>query len=711
MEAGEKGGAGAVEKEKQEFQGRKLRRGISFLGEKKGGPSTPAPAWKFGAERDNYSKWSKGEEGISSSSPSSTISIPSSLSHSLSARKLGAIVWEIQHQHQHHLPNMNRGARVRQHKDKGLDLPPHLADPPHSPTDHQPASTSSLRRHVAATLIQHHKSIERNSRALQPASPASYSSSMEIAAYNPPITPTSSLDFKGRFGEAAYSLKTSTELLKVLNRIWSLEEQHASNISLVKALKTELDHARAQIKELMQEQQADRQEIDDLMKQVAEDKLVRKSKEHEKIKAAVQSVRDELEVERKLRRRSESLHRKLARELSEVKLAYSKALKELEREGKARVLLEDLCDEFARGVGNYEQEVRALKKGSEKDHEEKNDKLILHISEAWLDERVQMKLAEARCDPDEREMIVDRMRCEIETFLQAVRQSSDSKTDTPFMKDAVRKDTRLRRHSLESVHIHEIISGRQDAGDEDSMSSDLHCFELNKSINVDGDNSRSNRSGEKDDSALEEMKKITTVKKKLGPREKVKGHNSSSLQLQFEEQMDGALCNGNKVHPLERVRGSHPGMIAKPGLDKAHEIDICLPQKSEEAGDVGHDKKEKWDGTHGSIHLIDNVARSQLAYSEASKNHAENDHREDSCGHFSWRGRSVIGAGENGSGDGPGLPSPVQQWNYRHTIPDLETSESSSKWPRGLKESTLKAKLLEARLEGQHARLQSSKGT
>ncbi|BBH03423.1 hypothetical protein Prudu_014295 [Prunus dulcis] len=235
-------------------------------------------------------------------------------------------------------------------KDKGLDLSDFLADNSPSSPD-QPESASSLRRHIAASLMQHHRTIERNklnNHILQPVSPASYGSSMEVAPYDPAVTPSSSLDFKGRIGGSHYNLKASTELLKVLNRIWSLEEQHTSNVALIKALKAELDHARVKIKELVRVRQADRHELDDLMKQIGEDKLVRKSKEQDRIHAAVQSVRDELEDERKLRKRSESLHRKLARELSELKSSLSNSVKELERERKSRKLLEDLCDEFAK---------------------------------------------------------------------------------------------------------------------------------------------------------------------------------------------------------------------------------------------------------------------------------------------------------------------------------------------------------------------------
>jgi len=46
---------------------------------------------------------------------------------------------------------------------------------------HQPASASSLRRHIAASLMQQHRVIDRNDHALQPLSPASYGSSMEVS--------------------------------------------------------------------------------------------------------------------------------------------------------------------------------------------------------------------------------------------------------------------------------------------------------------------------------------------------------------------------------------------------------------------------------------------------------------------------------------------------------------------------------------------------
>ncbi|PPR96961.1 hypothetical protein GOBAR_AA23693 [Gossypium barbadense] len=399
-------------------------------------------------------------------------------------------------------------------KNKAIDFSQYLDDPCPSSDPDQPESASGLRRHIAQTLMKHHRSFEKNNQALQPVSPSSYGSSMEVAPYNPAVTPSSSLDFRGRIGESHYNLKTSTELLKVLNRIWSLEEQHVSNISLIKALKMELDHARARIKELLRDQQAGRHEIDDLMKQIAEDKLVRKSKEQDRVHAAVQSVRGELEDERKLRNRSENLHRKLARELSEAKASLSNALKDLERERKSRKLLEDLCDEFARGIKSYEQEVHTLRQKSDEewtgvaDH----DHLILHISESWLDERMQMKLEEAQSGFAEQNPAIDRLGFEIETFLQAKQIGTSVSKHTDYLSQ---KD---RRKSLESVPLNEAVTvGKDVLDEEDSASSDSNCFELNEPSSVDL-------------KSHEDEAQTHYSEKKVSSDEKIKSRRPSSLQ-------------------------------------------------------------------------------------------------------------------------------------------------------------------------------------
>ncbi|XP_052194016.1 uncharacterized protein At5g41620-like [Diospyros lotus] len=682
------------EGKKQEFMGIKLKRGV--LVGKRGGTSTPSPTWRFGFVQP---------QPAASASLRQEFTFPTTNAPNLSARKLGANLWELLPQLKAVRMSKSGAARLpyrrphhHHHRDKDFQLPVQLDDePPDSPHE-EPASASSLKRHVVASLIQHHRLLDRAGHALQPVSPASYSSSMEVAPYNPAVTPSSSLDFKGRVGDSSFNLKTSTELLKVLNRIWSLEEQHASNMSLVNALKRELDHSRARIKELQREKQVNRQEIDDFMKQVAEDKIARKNKEQDRIKAAVQSVRDELEDERKLRKHSESLHRKLAKELCDMKTSFYNALKELEREKRARILLEDLCDEFAKGIRDYEQEVRSLKHKPEKDRAqmESPDRLILHLSEAWLDERMQMKLAD-QFDPAEKDTIVDKLSLEIETFLRAKHSGSSIKRNDLSSKKPM--ESNLHRQSLESFHLNEAVSAPHNAEDEEgSTSGDSNCFEIKRASS--GKQSNGSSKQHEDDASeshLKEKVKAKPTKKKVRSREIVKGQ--PGLQMQFEQQMAGAASsNGNRAKLVidEQVEiGAEDQVEAK----DAQKLEKHEAAKGEAAKGGTREKKNKRVGNPrlNPNHMLNNLIRNHSLSLEGAKLHSENNFTEGSDSHLAL----------------PGHASPVQPWMSRLTNPDIEASsdQASSRWPQGLKENTLKAKLLEARLEGQRSHTKASRGS
>nr|XP_004511537.2 uncharacterized protein At5g41620 [Cicer arietinum] len=682
------------EAEKKENLGEKLRREVLLVGKRKNkAPSTPLPSsstklWLFSHNNNINNKHCCSSSGGGATIFHNHQTLPTT---TVSARKLAAALWEFSHYYfplfQMHRPVNNAAAadsRLRRrhytlHKDKAPDISNFIADASPSSPD-QPASTNSLRKHVAASLMQHHRAIERNNHALQPLSPASYGSSMEMTPYNPAATPSSSLDFKGRIGEPHYSLKTSTELLKVLNRIWSLEEQHASNISLIKALKTELDHTRIRVKELLRDRQADRREVDDLMKQIAEDKLVRKSKEQDRLHAAVQSVRDELEDERKLRKRSESIHRKLARELSEMKSSLTNALKDLEQERTRRKLLEDLCDEFARGINDYEQEVHALKQMSDKDWVQRadQDRLVLHISESWLDERMQMQLEAAQNGFVDKNSIVDKLSLEIETFLKAKLNSRSMETIA----------VRDRRNSLESVPLNDAVSAPQDMGDDDddSVGSDSNCFELNKPSN------RGAKVHEEEtvDINLDETLKSNHKKKKPIPREGFKNHIPSSLQVKFEEQMAWAMSSNSnkKSQSIDAEEGKSIDTRPVEGTIISEE-----PEHFEISENGGFERKNNPSELHSSSknHIMDNLIRGQLLASEGGNMHTEhNNYGEASCSNAGWRNQA----------------SPVRQW-----MASLDISSEASKVHSGSKDNTLKAKLLEARSKGQRSRLKAMKGS
>ncbi|TKY64014.1 hypothetical protein E2542_SST13904 [Spatholobus suberectus] len=619
----------------------KLRQGV--LVGKKGGPSTPPPTWRLELPSQH-----NGSDRVQE-----FLNFPTS---TLSARKLCSNIWEVlPHQHTP-LPKMNkhgttlRRRRRRRHrrslhhhpKDTGSQVNNQLAEPPDTPSDSdQPASSaSSSRRHVAASLVQHRRSVERNGCALQPVSPACYSSSVEVAPYKCAATPTSSIDFKGRIRESSYNLKTSTELLKVLNRIWSLEEQQASNLSVVKTLKTELDCSQARMKELLQEKQMNRQEMENLIKQMTVDKLIRKNKEHGRIKAAVQSIKEELEDERRLWQHSENLHRKLARELSEVKSSFSGCLRNLERERKARILLENLCDQFAKGIRDYEQEVHSLRRSSEKGQGQVKgnnslDRLILHISEAWLDERVQMKLAQSDSDLIERNSIVDKLGFDIETFLHA-RQSVDLKK-YGYSSPKELKEIHPCQHSLDSFPLKEAGSAPQNMAQEDSIDTDY--FEPKRA-------------------AGEGLRKF-----------------SSRLQANMDR---NTSYDDDESCFVER---------------KSSEVGEDGTVLNEEAKYDPQESYRTWILRMNSSHRPDTLVGNSSLSSEGDKVYPESICKEDS--------QSAVTA--NGS--------PVKLWKSKLTDSNFDKAESSTKLPKGVKENTLMAKLLEARLEAQKSRARATKST
>lgn len=469
-----------------------------------------------------------------------------------------------------------------------------------------------------------------------------------MAPYKPPVTPVSSLDWRGQTVESSYGLRTSTELLKILNRIWSLEEQHASNSSLAKALKSELIRSRARIKELLREKQKDKQIVDDMMKRVEEDKL-------REVEAAVKTVKGEIEEERKLRKFSESERRKLSKELSVLKSGFSTALLELERERKARVLLESLCDEFAEGIRDYDLVVRSLKHKVAEDSigGEGSDQSILHISEAWLDERIQMKLGRTHHDFLERDTIIDRLSPDIETFLQSKKKYVEPRGNNHSTLKEM-KEKFSQRHSLESFPLNEVGSAPKIDKEENSLGSDLQLTE----------------------------------------RRDVKEMRESFKRMMTSDSME--------INKYLRKRNDHfASPVPSSNIMASENVDAGEHKTNHLYQDVrdGPEKRSRSCGLKSSSHIThQNLLRN---HSLSSKGDRIRIHSTSSCGEDSCS-RSIIHRGQL---------SPVQSWKFELTSPDFDQSEASARLPPGVKENTLMAKLLEARLESQHSRSRASRGS
>ncbi|KAL9320447.1 hypothetical protein ACSQ67_012286 [Phaseolus vulgaris] len=630
---------------------------------KRGGPSTPPPTWRleFPSQQNdtNGNNRSKNKNQVEE-----FLNIPTSTT--LSARKLCAKLWQIQPHQQAPLPKMNKPPLTRRHRRDTLLKVPNLKHFAVVPT-----SVTGLTGHVGTSLVQHHRSAKRNGRTKLPVSPPCHCSSMQVAPYNHPIR---SLDFKGWITESSRNPKTSRELLKVLNHIWCLEEQHASNLSVVKALKMELDLSRAQVKELQQEKQLNKHEMENLMKQRTEEKIVRKNKEHDKVKAAIQSVMKEIKDERRLRKHSESLHRRLAWELSEGKSSFSGSLRDLEKERKTRILLENLCDDFAKGIRDYEYEVRSLvhdnsEQGQTQVKGDSLDRLILHLSDAWLDERKQMKLVQAGHDlPEIDSSIVDKLGVDIEAFLHAKR-SVNLRYSNSSTKEA--KEIYPCLHSRDSFPVKEAIRAPLNVAEEDSIGTYILEQKKNSDKGIDKLDSKMNSNN----TAQVHKEKHNFMRKHDQSKEIIE--DCCELQAGV---MKNVSCDEKESWFVERksseIGGDSTALFNTPGTCTVCEATQGPPESN----------TLLWTKRTNASHAVRN---SSLSSEGNDKVYPESIFRED----------LLLRTALTGKG------SPVQQWKSTLIVPDFDNSEFCSKLPI---KDTLMTKLLEARMERQKSRSRAS---
>ncbi|KAK1376682.1 Intracellular protein transporter USO1-like protein [Heracleum sosnowskyi] len=620
--------------EKRQEKRRKVKKQEEFMGIKlKHSVSTPTTRWKIGLAQ----------------SDGSLIHLQNSnfpIINTLSAKKLGANLKKTQT----HIKaiNMNKGdsggSKYDYEKEKSVEHQSHVAE---LPDEEQPASASSLRRHISATLFQHHRFVGINGHALQPVSLASCNSSLEVAPHYSAVTPASPLDFTDQ-GELSYNVKTSAELLKVLNRIWSLDEQHAANLSLMKTLQRELERSQAENNKLLQEKKRNRRDINKMMEQNASDIEARRVKEQDRTRNAVLSVSNELESERTLRKHSESLLRKLARELAEVKSSLSNSEEEIKREREARILLENLCDEFAKGITEYEQKARSLKHRPDEGFffREHPNQLILHISESWLDERMQMKAAAPCGTSDNSAIITEKLSIEIESFLQSKQAVRFRNVDGLTLKTA--KKNSLCRYSSESFHLNDAASAPRNGDcEEDSTGSGLKSLDFNKHSS----GTRANNASKLLNDCGKKLMKSNRTRNKIQSGGVFKSNEyHSSSQNQFQKRSFTTVSSDKNNIRIDNYRKSETTEASQ---------DHVLHSRT---------RNHSLSRNDGKL-LIEKPCTDGSLDHSASSSH----------------------------------PAIKQEKPLRITKSKPEVSESSKKGLQGIKKHSLKARLLEAKLESRHS--------
>ncbi|CAL9761425.1 unnamed protein product, partial [Musa acuminata subsp. burmannicoides] len=351
----------------------RLRKGGPASGGRRSGPTTPLLRWKFN-EAPPPKPSRKAENAGSSEAPPPLPGV--------SARKLAAGIW--------HLQPLDAGSGVRGGGGEGRRTPPCL----------------------------------------------------EFAGF-----PSAEMEKATKWDPG--SSMTLEEVYRFYNHLKVVEHEDVNTVSIVSSLCTELEKAHARISELETEQRSAKKKLDQFLKSLADEKASWQSREHEKVQAIIEAMKADLDRERKRRQRIEIVHTKLVNELAETKLAAKQLLQDYKKECKARELVEEVCDELTKEIGEDKAEIESLKMEALNIREQvEEEKRMLQMAEVWREERVQMKLIDAKLTLEEKYSQLRDLKAELEAFL-AARMDAD-------MDVAPRREAELLKVKANSVTVEEI---------------------------------------------------------------------------------------------------------------------------------------------------------------------------------------------------------------------------------------------------------------
>lgn len=244
--------------------------------------------------------------------------------------------------------------------------------------------------------------------------------------------------------------KASDDAYYVFSHKKMLAEKQGSSMSIVSALQAELLVARCRIRELEATKISLRKKVKHLLNKLEEERIPWQRREQLKHYAATDELRGELIRERKSRKRMEILNTKLVNQLAHVKLSAEQLMQGYEEKNKSRELVEDVCDKLVKEIEEDKAEVERLKREYIEVREDlEEERKMLQLAEVWREERVQMKLLEAKLILEDKYSKMNMLITELENLLGSASCSLDV--------EELRKAEEILQAAAESLTIQDIF--------------------------------------------------------------------------------------------------------------------------------------------------------------------------------------------------------------------------------------------------------------
>lgn len=216
-------------------------------------------------------------------------------------------------------------------------------------------------------------------------------------------------------------LKQPDEMNNLLTLTKPLQrDNQAIATKIISSLNSELKEARMKINELETEQRHSKKVIKKFLQKVDEERTAWRSRAREKIHAVIDDAKANLMRERKNHQRLEMINAKLIDQLADAKLLANCYMQEYEKERKAREMVEEVCGELVKEIGDSRMEMKVLKRKSRELLEEvEEERRMLQMAEVWREERVQMKLIDAKVMLEEKYSQMNKLLEDLESFMKS----------------------------------------------------------------------------------------------------------------------------------------------------------------------------------------------------------------------------------------------------------------------------------------------------
>lgn len=198
------------------------------------------------------------------------------------------------------------------------------------------------------------------------------------------------------------------------------KSQHTATTSLAPALRVELIRARICIEELEAERRRLRKKFKHFVRKLNEERISWVRRECQKMHAVINGLKDDLKRERRNSKQLDIVNSKLLVDLADSKLSSRQYMQDYDRERKSRELLEEVCNELVKEIEEDRAEIEALRSECARLGEEvEEERKMLQLAEVWREERVQMKLIDAKLLLEEKYCLMSNLISELQSFLRA----------------------------------------------------------------------------------------------------------------------------------------------------------------------------------------------------------------------------------------------------------------------------------------------------